>query len=78
MTVSESIDEVVQSLPEERQRELLDYAQFLRWRDERDDWRRFGQSKFDKAYGPYEPEYTEADLEPTTDAKGVSDASSLL
>ena len=62
MTVKESIDEVVQSLPEDRLRELLDFAQFLRWQEERDDWRRFGQAQFAKAYGPDEPEYTEADL----------------
>jgi hypothetical protein len=66
MTVKESIDEVVHSLPEDRQRELLDFAQFLRWRGERDDWRRFGRAQFAKAYGPNEPEYTEADLELNT------------
>lgn len=66
MTVKESIDEVVQSLPEDRLRELLDFAQFLRWQSERDDWQRFGQAQFAKAYGPNEPEYTEADLELNT------------
>ena len=66
MTVKESINDVVQSLPDDRLRELLDFAQFLRWQSEREDWRRFGQAQFAKAYGPNEPEYTEADLELNT------------
>jgi hypothetical protein len=31
-------------------------------KDERGDWRRFGQTQLARAFGPDEPEYTEADL----------------
>lgn len=67
MTVRESIDEVLQALPEDRQRELRDFAKFLRWQTERADWQRFGQAQFAKAYGPDEPEYSETNLEPQND-----------
>ncbi len=48
---------------------LGDVIADLRWleerdRQEREDWQRFGQSSFAKAYGPDEPEYTDADLKP--------------
>ncbi len=69
MTPRESIDKVLNELPEMRLYEVLDFARYLRWleerdRQEREDWQRFGQSNLAKAYGPEEPEYTEADLKP--------------
>lgn len=62
MAVKEMIDEVLQTLPEERLLELLDFARFLSCAEEQADWRRFGRAQLARAYGPNEPEYTEADL----------------
>jgi len=64
MNVKESLREVVDSLPEERLRQLLDYAAFLQMQEERADWRRFGRAQLNRAYGPHEPEYTLADIKP--------------
>ena len=62
MSVKEILDKVLEGLPEERLREVLDFAEFLSWQEERQAWRRFGQAQFARAYGPNEPEYTSADL----------------
>lgn len=62
MTVKESLEEVMDTLPEGRQRQVLDFAEFLSWQEERQEWREFGQAQFARAYGPNEPEYTLADL----------------
>jgi hypothetical protein len=64
MTVMETLTKVLETLPDERLREVLDFAEFLNYREERDDWRRFGQAQLARAYGPDEPEYTHADLKP--------------
>jgi hypothetical protein len=58
MTVKEAIEKVLDILPEERLRELLDFAEFLTWREEREGWQQFGKSQLARAYGPHEPEYT--------------------
>jgi hypothetical protein len=34
MTVKESLNQMLESLPDEDQRELLEFARFLRWRQE--------------------------------------------
>jgi hypothetical protein len=62
MTTREALDRLLKSMPEDRLRELLDFAEFLRLREERDGWKLFGQAQLSRAYGPDEPEYTEADL----------------
>jgi len=64
MTVKETLERVVDGLPEERLRDLLDFAEFLSWREERQGWQQFGKAQFARAYGPNEPEYTSADLKP--------------
>ncbi len=64
MSVKESLEKVLEALPEERLREVLDFAEFLSWQEERQAWRQFGQGQFARAYGPNEPEYTSADLKP--------------
>jgi hypothetical protein len=60
--VKQNIDQLLQTMPEERLYEVLSFAQFLSWRDEEDSWRRFGQRQFAKAYGPNEPDYSATDL----------------
>jgi hypothetical protein len=64
MTVKESLDRIVQQLPEQRQREVLHFAEFLTWQEERAAWQRFGQGQLARAYGPSEPDYTRADIKP--------------
>ena len=62
MTVKESLHSLLDTLPEERLREVLDFAEFLRLQEEREGWQEFGRSQFARAYGPDEPEYTLADV----------------
>ena len=69
MTTKEKLLKVLDALPEARLGEVLDFARFLYWlerqaKDEAEDWHRFGLDQFAKAYGPDEPEYTEADVKP--------------
>jgi hypothetical protein len=61
MSTREALDRVLQTLPEERVREVLDFAEFLRVRDA-EAWRQFGQTQLARAYGSDEPEYSDADL----------------
>lgn len=62
MTVKETLEQLLDGLAEERLREILAFAEFLSWRDERARWQQFGKAQFARAYGPNEPEYTSADL----------------
>jgi Protein of unknown function (DUF2281) len=62
MTVKQALDQLLQTLPEDRLREILDFAEFLSQQDERAAWQQFGQAQLARAYGPNEPEYTLADL----------------
>ncbi len=64
MTTKETLERVLQVLPEERLHEVLDFARFVLGREEQEQWQRFGRPQFAKAYGPAEPEYTAADLKP--------------
>jgi hypothetical protein len=64
MSAKESLQKLLDDLPEERLREILDFAAFLSWQEEREAGRLFGQSQLARAYGPNEPEYTKADLKP--------------
>ena len=64
MSVKESLEKVLDVLPEERLREILDFAEFLSWREERAGWQQFGKTQFARAYGTNEPEYTSANLKP--------------
>lgn len=56
MSIKESVQAVLDGLPEEKQREVLEFAEFLRWSDERAAWQAFGRAEFARAYGPNEPE----------------------
>ncbi len=62
MSVKEALEKLLEALPEEKVREVLDFAEFLSWRAERTEQRQFGQAQFARAYGPNEPDYTSADL----------------
>jgi hypothetical protein len=65
MSVKEALDKVLEALPEEKLREVLDFAEFLNGRAERAAWQQFGQAQMARAYGPDEPDYTSADLKKT-------------
>ena len=62
MSAKEALEKILESLPEERLREVVDFAEFLSWQGQRAPWRQYGQTQFARAYGPNEPEYTSADL----------------
>ena len=64
VTTKQVLDSVLQDLPEDRLGELLDFARFLSWQEENEAWRQFGRQQLARAYGPDEPEYTEADIRP--------------
>ena len=63
MSTREALEKLLESLPDDRLRELLDYAEFLRGH-ESTAWRQFGRGQLARAYGPNEPGYTAADLKP--------------
>jgi hypothetical protein len=68
MTTREALDEVLQDLPEDRVTEILDFARFLSWQEERETWRQSGRAQLARAYGPNEPDYTLEDLKPELDS----------
>jgi hypothetical protein len=63
MTAKQLIENVVEELTEDQLRELAEFAQFLHWRKDREQWQQFGREQFARAYGPDEPEYGFEDLE---------------
>jgi hypothetical protein len=64
MDVRTDLEPLLQELPDDRLRELIDFARFLAWQEERKNSQDFGQSELAKAYGPDEPEYTLSDIKP--------------
>jgi hypothetical protein len=66
MSTLATLEPLLENLSEERLGLLIDFARFLAFEDERQAWRQFGQSQLARAYGPDEPEYTEADIKPMT------------
>jgi hypothetical protein len=51
-------------MPEDRVREVLDFARFLRSQEDREDWQEFGRRQLARAYGEIEPEYGPVDIKP--------------
>ena len=64
MSARENLNKLLNDLPEDRLREIADFAAFLAWQEERGGWRQFGQAQLARAYGSDEPEYTLGDLKP--------------
>lgn len=62
MELKQAIRQVLDELPEDRVREVLDFARFLSEAREAEQWRAFGRQQLARAYGDDEAEYTEADL----------------
>jgi hypothetical protein len=63
MSAREALNRVLQALPDERVREVLDFAEFLQSKDAVA-WRQFGRTQLAQAYGPDEPDYSLDDLKP--------------
>ena len=64
MSTKEALGALVDEMSEERLREVLDFARFVSRRAEGEAWTGFALEGLRRAYGPDEPEYTEADLKP--------------
>ena len=64
MTTQDRLNQLIKAMPEERARELLDFAEYLEAREEREAWQRIGLAHLAQAYGEDEPEYTTADIVP--------------
>ena len=62
MSEKDYLNRLVEALPEDRVRQLLDFARFLRSEEEHGAWQEFGRRQFAQAYGDDEPEYSEADI----------------
>jgi hypothetical protein len=64
MTNRELLEGALQSLPEHRVQEVLDFVRFLGFQEERESWREFGRRQLARAYSDDEPEYTVDDIKP--------------
>jgi hypothetical protein len=61
MELKQAIQQVLDELPEDRLRQLLDYARYLAAAREAAEWEEAGLQEFAKLYEG-EPEYTLADI----------------
>lgn len=62
MTSRDAFNQLFDEMPEDRLAQLFDYARFLAMREDRDQWQRFGQMQFARAYVDDEPEHTLHDI----------------
>ena len=58
MPTRETLEQVLDRLPEESVREVLDFASFVALQREREAWHSAARTRFAEAYGPDEPEPT--------------------
>jgi hypothetical protein len=61
MTAREALEQLLDEFAEERLDDVLEYARYLSWKDEKAAWRQFGLHQLARAYGSDEPEYAEED-----------------
>ena len=66
MTLRQSLQKVLEELPEDRLHEVLDFARFLAAQRDREQWVEAARQHFAGAYGPDEPEYTLSDVKAET------------
>ena len=64
MSTKETLTALIERMPEVRLREVLDFALFVGRQAEREAWTGLALEGLERAYGPDEPEYGEADLKP--------------
>lgn len=60
--IESCLAKVLAKLPEERLREVFDFAEFLSMKEEQAMWSRPGAETLAELYSDDEPEYTEADI----------------
>jgi hypothetical protein len=68
MSSREALDHILDGLSDDRVNEVLDFARFLTWQEERQAWRQFGQDQLASAYGPDEPDYRVEEIKPELDS----------
>jgi hypothetical protein len=56
------LEEILQSLPENRLQEVLHFARFPSLQEDREPWQEFGRRHFARAFGGDEPEYSVDDI----------------
>ena len=64
MTSRDNLEGILQTLPEHRVQEVLDFARFLSLQEDRAAWQEFGRRQLSRAYGEDEPEYGTDDIKP--------------
>ena len=64
MTRKDLLEGILQSLPENRLQEVLDFARFLSLQEDREAWQNFGRRQLARAFGADEPEYGLDDIKP--------------
>src|SRR5205814_6979695 len=64
MSIQDAVTDVLRMLPVERQKEVLDFAQFLSLKQEQQEWQQSGLDHFAGCYGPDEPDYGEVPTHP--------------
>ena len=64
MSTREQLDALLSQLPAEKLTQLLEIARELARDGDREAWQQFGLEQFARAYGPDEPDYSEADVKP--------------
>ena len=62
MSTREALAEMVKAMPETQLREVLDFARSVTSSAERREWNDLALGGLERAYGPDEPDYTEADI----------------
>lgn len=62
MNTKNALNELLTKLGEDQLQIILEFARFVHFRQEREEWRSFGAGQLARCYGPDEPEYTEADV----------------
>jgi hypothetical protein len=62
MTTKETIEQVLEEVSEDRLREVLDFAQFLAWQEERQSWQEAGRAQLARCFGDDEAEFSESDI----------------
>jgi hypothetical protein len=60
MSIQDALTNVLNTLPVERQMEVLDFAAFLSLKQEQQEWQQSGLQHFARCYGPDEPDYGDA------------------
>ena len=64
MASKELLDGILETLPEYRRQEVLDFARFLSVQEDREGWQEFGRRQLARVYGDDEPEYGADDIRP--------------